>query len=129
MQGTTSLESEPSNVVRIPIQFGPTHVQGEQTTPEEYQLHQNYPNPFNPTTSINFDLPEESRVTLNVFDILGREVIILAEGHFPAGRASVTWDARNRHGIPVTSGVYFCMLKAQGESFPYVQIRKMLLLK
>lgn len=57
--------------------------------PSSYQLHQNYPNPFNPTTRIVFDLPQDEHVTLRVYDMLGKEILLLAEGPVRAGRHEV----------------------------------------
>ena len=53
--------------------------QKENSIPIEFSLEQNYPNPFNPTTTIQFTLPEASRVTLKLFDILGRELVTLVD--------------------------------------------------
>jgi hypothetical protein len=88
--------------------------------PHFYQLLQNYPNPFNPVTTISYQLPTASRVTLKVYDVLGREVATLADGVEEPGYKSVRWDACN-----VGSGVYFYRLQA-GE---FVASRKLLLLK
>jgi hypothetical protein len=85
---------------------------GIEQIPEEYALHQNFPNPFNPSTTIKFDLPEASRVTMTVYDVLGRR-LFLANGQFAAGRYGQLWDGRNSNGIPLASGVYFCRLEAQ----------------
>ncbi len=88
--------------------------------PGDFALEQNYPNPFNPTTNISFTLPQNTHVKLEVFNILGRQVEILANDEFSAGRHTVTWDASD-----VSTGMYFFSIKA-GE---YKQTRKMILLK
>lgn len=88
--------------------------------PGEFQLDQNYPNPFNPTTAISYQLSANSFVTLKVFDVLGREVATLVNGHMLAGSHQVTFDASH-----LSSGVYLCELRA-GD---YVQTRKMALTK
>jgi photosystem II stability/assembly factor-like uncharacterized protein len=75
--------------------------------PHEFLLHQNHPSPFNPSTLIEYQLPVSARVTLTVYDILGREVATLVSGHEEAGYKSVRWDAG---GAP--SGVYFYQLRA-----------------
>jgi PKD repeat protein len=75
--------------------------------PTEYALRQNYPNPFNPTTTISYDLPEPSDVTLTVVDVLGRQVRVLASGAQPAGIYEVSLDAS---ALP--SGIYFYRLEA-----------------
>jgi hypothetical protein len=89
--------------------------------PKEFALSQNYPNPFNPTTKINFELPRNTQVSLVIYDILGREVIRLANNEFKqAGRHTVEFDARN-----YASGVYFYRIEAG----TFVQSKKMVLIK
>ncbi|HPM36898.1 MAG TPA: kelch repeat-containing protein [candidate division Zixibacteria bacterium] len=80
----------------------------------------NYPNPFNPATQIGFSLPAASHVTLVVYNIMGQQVAVLADGQYEAGDHSVTWDASAQ-----SSGVYLYLLDVSGFS----QTRKMLLLK
>ena len=75
--------------------------------PETFRLEQNYPNPFNPTTQIQFSLPQDSDIRLAVFDLLGREVQVLAEGRYTAGTYSVAFDGTN-----LASGVYLYQLQA-----------------
>ena len=88
--------------------------------PSEFLLLQNYPNPFNPSTTIEFDLPKNSEVTLNVFNILGQEVTTLVTQRLSAGSYSYDWDASNP-----ASGVYLYRLQA-GD---YVETRKMILMR
>jgi photosystem II stability/assembly factor-like uncharacterized protein len=88
--------------------------------PKHYQLSQNYPNPFNPSTTISYQLRTQSRVTLKVFDVLGREIAPLANELNPPGRYTVRWDAS---GVP--SGVYFYRLQAGS----FVNTKKLILLK
>jgi hypothetical protein len=88
--------------------------------PEGFQLFQNYPNPFNPSTRIKFEVPSSKVVTLNVYDVLGREVATLVNEELNAGSYETTFDAKK-----LASGVYFCRLKAGG----FVQTRKMLLVR
>lgn len=75
--------------------------------PETFRLEQNYPNPFNPTTQIQFSLPQDSDIRLAVFDLLGREVQVLAVGRYTAGTYSVAFDGTN-----LGSGVYLYQLQA-----------------
>ena len=93
--------------------------------PNSFSLAQNYPNPFNPTTTIRFELPARSQVTLAVFDILGRRVATIANDDFSAGEHEVTWDGRNDDGEEASSGVYLYRLVAGQQTIA----RKMLLLK
>jgi subtilisin family serine protease len=88
--------------------------------PTEYQLHQNHPNPFNPTTVIRFDLPIDGHVTLEVYDVLGRQVLTLLDDHRLAGYHQTVFDARG-----LSSGTYFYRLQA-GD---YVSVKKLLLLR
>ena len=90
------------------------------TIPQEYTLSQNYPNPFNPATKIEYSVPEKSRVTLEVYDVLGRRVATLVDGLAQAGSYSVEFDATK-----LASGVYFYRLSSPHQ----ILSRKMLLLK
>ena len=91
---------------------GPTS--GVEETPVEMPhslaLNQNYPNPFNPQTSISFALPENSHVTLDIFDLLGRRVTRLVDKDMSAGNYSVIWDGRDSGGADAASGIYFYRL-------------------
>lgn len=95
----------------------------DELIPTDYALRQNYPNPFNPETMIHYDLPEPGFVTLKIFDLLGREVVNLVQGHQPPGRYKVLWNGQNRFGQPAVSGIYFYQLSA-GD---YKQTKKMIL--
>jgi hypothetical protein len=93
--------------------------------PAEFALHQNYPNPFNPTTRIDFSLPVEGHVLLEVFNILGQRVVTLINGNLEAGSHEVIWDGTDTQGNPVASGVYFYRIKTDN----HVDSRRMILLK
>jgi len=80
--------------------------------PLVYALHPNYPNPFNPTTTISYSLPEQSNVRMTVFDIQGREVMMLQDGVKSPGNYRVQWNGMDKSGSPVSTGVYFCRLQA-----------------
>ena len=80
--------------------------------PDKFVLRDNYPNPFNPMTTIEYDLPEESMVTLMVYDITGREVAKLVDRKAPAGCYKTVWDGKNRQGELVSSGVYLYRIHA-----------------
>lgn len=75
--------------------------------PETFNMDQNYPNPFNPSTVISYQLPENSKVQLQVFDVLGRQVAELVNGQVEAGYHQVTFEARN-----LASGMYIYRLQA-----------------
>ena len=97
----------------------------KQQLPTTYHLYQNYPNPFNPFTTISFDLPGESRVSLEIYDITGRKIRTLADGRYPVGSHRVVWDGRDSHGQAVASGVYAYRLRAG----KHMTTRKLLLMK
>ncbi|WP_456427855.1 T9SS type A sorting domain-containing protein [Rhodocaloribacter sp.] len=88
--------------------------------PETFALEQNYPNPFNPSTTIEFGLERPQTIRLAVYDVLGREVAVLAEGPQPAGRFRATFEAAN-----LPSGVYLYRLQAEAGTLT----RTMMLLK
>ena len=87
--------------------------------PMEYSLS-NYPNPFNPSTTINYQLPENGFVTIKVYDVLGKEVATLVNENKSAGYYNVSFDASK-----LTSGVYIYTISANG----FIQSKKMLLMK
>jgi len=97
----------------------------EPFTPEEFSLHQNYPNPFNPVTTLRYDIPENSHVTITIYDMLGREVNTLINQTQDAGYRSVIWEATNNYGKTVSAGIYIYQIQA-GE---YISTKKMVLLK
>jgi endo-1,4-beta-xylanase len=88
--------------------------------PSSYKLKQNFPNPFNPTTNIQYDIPKTSKVTLKIYDVLGRIVQTLVNTEQKAGNYSVTFNAQN-----LSSGVYFYRLEAGN----YVSAKKLILIK
>jgi chitodextrinase len=94
--------------------------------PEEYSFAQNYPNPFNPSTTIRFGLPERSRISVRVYNILGQLVEELFAGEADAGYVTRQWDAK------VASGLYYCRFVAvslENPSRRFVDVKKMVLVK
>ncbi|NUN09664.1 MAG: T9SS type A sorting domain-containing protein [Ignavibacteriaceae bacterium] len=102
--------SELSSVINLDINF----------SVREYALNQNYPNPFNPSTLIKYALPKAGKVTIKVYNSIGKEVATLVDGLMEAGNHEVTFDAG-----ALASGVYFYKMTA-GE---FSQSRKLLLMK
>ncbi len=84
-----------------------------------------YPNPFNPRTTISYELPTDTAVSVIIYDAIGQEIRQLVSQHYTAGRYSVQWDAKDHMGRSVGSGVYIAKIKAG----PNTAIQKMLLLK
>ena len=93
--------------------------------PETFTLHQNYPNPFNPTTTIRFDVPEPSNISLKVYNLMGQEIRTLTNEWLPTGSHRLIWNGKDQQGIPVSAGVYIYRLQAQD----FQKTRKMVLLK
>jgi hypothetical protein len=93
--------------------------------PVAFDLEQNYPNPFNPSTRISYTVGERGLVTLEVFDVLGRNVATLINEVQAAGSYQIVWNGRNSGNLPVTSGVYFYRLRSGGFS----KTNRMVLLK
>jgi parallel beta-helix repeat protein len=103
------------------IQFSATELEEtEEMTPEVFELAQNYPNPFNPSTTISYSLPENSEVSLKVYDITGSEVAELVNTAQNAGTHQVSFDASS-----LASGTYIYMIRAKD----FIQTKKMILLK
>ncbi|MEX2117426.1 MAG: FlgD immunoglobulin-like domain containing protein [Bacteroidota bacterium] len=105
---------------------------GEMTLalPEEFSISQNFPNPFNPRTEISFGLPEPSSVRVTILDVLGREILTLAEREYPAGYQRVFWKGKDATGNKVGSGVYFYRIVAVGQSGKqFTKVMKMALTK
>jgi thermitase len=125
----SSLESDSSNNVSANCAFclepPKSHLSIEKEKPASYALLPNYPNPFNPTTSIKYELPKTAKVTLKIYDVLGREVRTLVNEEQKAGYHHVVWDSRNDNGMTVSTGIYTYRFIA-GE---YTKTQKMILLK
>ncbi|MHA2100147.1 MAG: T9SS type A sorting domain-containing protein, partial [Candidatus Kariarchaeaceae archaeon] len=101
-----------SSVTAIPYE--------KNSLPDKYALHQNYPNPFNPSTTINYQIPELSLVTIKIYDVLGSEVVTLVNEEKPAGYYDIEFDASI-----LSSGIYIYQLKTG----MFIQTKKMVLLK
>jgi hypothetical protein len=97
-----------------------TSVDNESEIPDEFNLSQNYPNPFNPKTVIKYKLKKTSKVKLNVYNILGKEVAELVDEVKAPGSHQVSFDASN-----FASGIYFYRINAGS----FNQVRKMMLVK
>ena len=95
--------------------------------PQVFALYQNYPNPFNPTTTIQYELPMNSHVTLKIYNLLGQVVAILTNRIEPAGYKQVIWNASS-----FASGIYFFRLEARSVANPsktFTSLKKMCLVR
>ena len=97
-----------------------------QINPTEYSLEQNYPNPFNPSTIIKYNIPEESEVTIRIYDSIGKEIDSITTGILQKGTYQKTWNAEK-----FSSGVYFVKMTAKSLSSDktYSNVIKMLYMK
>ena len=93
--------------------------------PTEFGLAQNYPNPFNPSTKIDFGLPEESNVRLEIYNALGQKVVTLIDDRLPAGYYSKYWHGKDSYNKLTATGIYFYRIQADD----FIKIKKMILLK
>ncbi len=107
-------------IVHTTVLKDPTKVEKLDEIPTVFALAQNYPNPFNPETSIRFSVPQESFVTVKVFNTLGEEVMTLVNEEKTAGTYNVSFNAKN-----LTSGIYFYTIKAND----FTSTKKMILMK
>ncbi|HLE33331.1 MAG TPA: T9SS type A sorting domain-containing protein [Bacteroidota bacterium] len=129
---TTQFLTEPHTAARESIDsFGPIALgrfkgtatgieQDASLIPDEFLLQQNFPNPFNPSTTIRYDIPQASHVSIRIYDALGRMVSDLVDSDHQPGFHSVEWNADK-----FTSGVYYYRIVA-GE---FVSVKKLLLVK
>ena len=103
--GTTDVETDPNKLI-------------------QFKIDQNYPNPFNPFTTIRYQLPISSDVTLKVYNLLGREVAILVDDYKQAGSYEIEFNSASSINTPA-SGIYFYQLKTRN----FIQTKKMILIK
>jgi hypothetical protein len=109
------LINEPYDYSKVPLK-----VQDRGESPRSFVLHQNYPNPFNPYTSIEYVVPKESPVKLEVYNASGQLVEVLVDGYRAPGSHMAVWNAYDR-----ASGTYFYRFRCGG----FTETRKMVLLK
>ena len=122
MYGTGSLRMAQSTARQLVLTVA------SQDVPREFSLHQNYPNPFNPSTTIRFDLPSASIVTLKIYNVIGQEVSAVLESQsFAAGEQAVRFDAST-----MPSGIYFYWISAkpvERQTDLFQGVKKMLLIR
>ncbi|MBK7869086.1 MAG: T9SS type A sorting domain-containing protein [Ignavibacteriales bacterium] len=106
--------SEYSNAIEVDV-----------NVPSEYSLTQNFPNPFNPSTSIQFALKSDAKVTLRLFDALGQEVRTILNDNYATGNYKIDFNATG-----LNSGVYFYTIDASGvDGSKFTATKKMILMK
>lgn len=128
---TQMVKSDPNNLLTSSITWNITidstavsELDGSQA-PNKFMLHQNFPNPFNPSTTIHYSLPENVDVIITIYDMLGRNVYQFPSQKQSLGDHSIQWNGFDSQGNPVSAGIYFYQIQANG----FVQTKKMLLLR
>lgn len=115
--------------------FKPTSVDqnDEVHLPGAFKLYQNYPNPFNPQTTIRYDLPNESLVTLEILNVMGQRIhLLLNEQIQGPGTMQVVWNSQGDYGSMLGSGIYLYRITASSpisDKVQFQEIKKMLLVK
>lgn len=117
-------DKTPVIMKRKELNFAVTDIQQRELSSLKFNLEQNYPNPFNPSTKIKFTIPYNTRTSLIIYDLLGRQVISLIDKNLNAGNYEVEFSANGRNLI-LPSGVYLYQLKSGNN----VSIKKMILMK
>ena len=107
--------------------YGPVTatVMGAGGRPDGFRLFQNYPNPFNSRTEIRYEIPDDAHVSIQIYDVCGQLIRMLADEVQSRGEYLVRWDGRDRKGRAAGSGLYFCML----QSADHHEVMKMVLLR
>jgi flagellar hook assembly protein FlgD len=100
-------------------------VKDEKISVDDFKIIGNYPNPFNPSTTIVFTLPKTEKVVISIYNVLGEEIIKLADREFISGKNEVTWNGTDKNGSVTESGIYFYTIKYQDR----IQTSKMVLTK
>ncbi len=117
--------NDPDKIELISIENPVAAVEKKPARPVHCTLGNNYPNPFNPQTTIPFHLQRPADVNLDLFDITGQKVAVLAQGRYPAGHHKAVWNGLSQAGRVMSSGTYICRMQAGQE----VQTIKMQLVK
>ena len=121
----------PENPKRLKLVVGKADfvaesLEGTLSIPTTYELSQNFPNPFNPATTIRYGLPQADRVTLKIYNLLGKEVATLMnDEEKAAGFHAVIWNGRDHTNRPVASGIYIYRIHTE----TFSKVRKMVLVK
>jgi len=114
----------------VQIHIDPTSAV-EDNLPSTYVLQPNYPDPFNPETSIPYELPAESEITIRLYNAMGQQVVELVNAKQEAGRYIVFWNGRDAAGNSCPSGVYFLKMEARGsdDNMQFSDVEKLVLVR
>jgi len=130
---------ELANLAYLELGLTPPQVAGEgnggmsgiNALPEDYAFYPNYPNPFNAATTFRFSLPCMSKITMDVYNVMGRKVATLVDEVKAAGEYRVVWNTSKSNNTVLASGMYFCRIKARSTQTNdrFEKVQKVLLLK
>ncbi len=125
--GTSDNQNSLRKMYAMKISLFPTDINqfDIDNLPSKFNMSQNYPNPFNPTTTIEFNLPTKSNVTVIIYNLLGQEVQQLVNQQYSAGNYKVTWDGTSSNGEQSATGMYFYQIVTDN----FIETKKMVLLK
>ena len=115
-----TISSASDSLILLKFSTSPINITNNTTIISDYKLYQNYPNPFNPVTKINYELPNDGKVKLMIYDVLGREIKTLVNEVKQAGKYTVEFNGHN-----FASGVYFYRI----ESGKFTDVKRMVLVK
>ena len=101
------------------------NIEDNEYLPLTFQVYQNYPNPFNPTTSVSYQLPDDGKVEVVIYNMMGELIKNLVDEKQNSGRNSIIWNATNNDGNQVSAGLYICTVRTSDHK----QSKKMLLVK
>jgi hypothetical protein len=120
----TKVKTRVNVLGQFKLGYDPSY-EGTNLVPSVFALKQNYPNPFNPSTTILYDVPEDTKLNLTIYNLLGQKVKALYSGNQLAGTYRTIWNGTNDREQTVASGIYFYRLETQS----FVKTQKMLLIK
>lgn len=126
---TTGVSSGAFSIDFIEVLATNTHVQNGAQRPSDFQLCQNFPNPFNNETRIEFSLPFDAMVKIDIYNITGQVVKTLVNEEKTAGVYVLSWNGTDENGAPLSSGVYFYRIEVGKKSEKFSEMKKMILMK
>jgi hypothetical protein len=120
-------QAGPGKIVLTAVDFtvNPTSNEVVSSTPAKQMLSQNFPNPFNPTTTIEYNVPVNGNVSLNVYNVKGQLVRTLVNENQTIGKHTIVWDGQDNNGATATSGIYFYKMTSSNTT----ETRKMIMVK
>ena len=123
--GIDTIVNNEERIIKVEGKYAALSTNEDKVLPQKYILYQNYPNPFNPITSIKYDLPIDTRVTIEIYNIIGNKITTLIDKNMDAGSHIVRWNSTDNNDAKIPSGIYFYHIKTN----EFIKTKKMILLK